>query len=317
MPPRVTIQKTNDRQSKFGVQSLQESTNATRWLSRAFGQNAVVLFPEAIFVESTPHRVFFDVKDEVRLTLHKLNHIRLADRWDGISARPHTATVNFIPCITDRDVADHGATLFGKNMQFFPQRTQQHLKVLQDGVGFILITKCLFFGACNGVQALVIHAPKTQGFVLLQQLQHPPLLKRGLHEFPRLSQIEQFSYLGAVPHAKNSGSLIPLGVGIGTDRYCELRIFFSQSLFGKPTRFTQNRLADTSIPTCTSPTGGFLGRLLSQLLHFFGHHRRARHRTAARSSSGLFPGGFTNSLLLCHGSATPSGRCVAKQGVIV
>ena len=79
MPPRVAIQKTNDRQPKFGIQSLKKSTNATRWLAGAFGQNAVVLFPEAIFVESTPHRVFFDVKHKICFALHELDDIGFAN----------------------------------------------------------------------------------------------------------------------------------------------------------------------------------------------------------------------------------------------
>ena len=202
-------------------------------------------------------------------------------------------------------------------MQLFSQGAQQNFQILQDRVGFILITKRLFFGARDGVQALVVHPPKTQGLVLLQKFQHSPLLKRGLHELSGLPQVEEFTNLRAIPHAKDARSFIPLGVGVGPNWNRELRILFGQRLLGEPTRLVQNGFTNTGITTRTSTTGGLFGWLLAQLLHLFGHHRRAGHSTTGRSSGGLFLRGFSHCLLFCHGSATPSGRCGAEQRVIV
>ena len=60
---------------RFLAEALQQPAHAARGLAAAVGQDAVVLLPEAVFVEAVPDRAFFDVQDELGVDLFELDHV--------------------------------------------------------------------------------------------------------------------------------------------------------------------------------------------------------------------------------------------------
>src|SRR5262249_38918560 len=86
MPPGIAIEKADDGKFEFLIESLQKAAAPARRLSGSMGQNAVVLFPETIFVEAIPDRAFFDMQHEFGLAFLELNHIRFDNGWKRISS---------------------------------------------------------------------------------------------------------------------------------------------------------------------------------------------------------------------------------------
>ena len=86
MPPWVAVEQAVHRQPKFFVQSTQQAAHSARWLTTAFGQDAIVLLPEAILVEATPNGVLLNMQNELGITLLELDHVWFHDGWDGIAA---------------------------------------------------------------------------------------------------------------------------------------------------------------------------------------------------------------------------------------
>src|SRR2546430_8087678 len=59
MPPRVAIEQADDVELGFLAESLEQTSHAARRLAAAVRENAIVFFPESIFVEAVPDRSFF------------------------------------------------------------------------------------------------------------------------------------------------------------------------------------------------------------------------------------------------------------------
>ena len=87
--PRIVIEQAVDGQLQFVVQPVQHAPHAARRLAAAVSQDAVVLFPEFVLVEPPPHRVLFDVQDELGGVLLELHDLGLDDRRNAVAARPH------------------------------------------------------------------------------------------------------------------------------------------------------------------------------------------------------------------------------------
>jgi hypothetical protein len=163
VPPGIAIQQAVDRQPKFLIQSAEQAANTARRLARAFGQNAIVLLPEPVFVEPAPHGIFFDVQDKLRLALLELDHIRFGDAGNGVAAGPHPPAVDLVAAVHNGDIADHRAALLGVDVQLLAERAHRHLEIFENRIAFILGRKRLFvLGAGNRVQALVEHPAQAQ-----------------------------------------------------------------------------------------------------------------------------------------------------------
>jgi hypothetical protein len=114
--------------------SPQQAAHAARRLAAAFGEDAVVLLPEAVLVEAAPHGVLLDVQHELRVALLELDHVRLDDRRDRVPAGAHAPAVDLVARVDERDVADHRAGLLREDVQLLAQRAEGDLKVLEDAI---------------------------------------------------------------------------------------------------------------------------------------------------------------------------------------
>src|ERR1700722_8088594 len=79
MPPRIAIEEADDGELEFAAEALEEPADAARGLAAAVGENAVLFFPEAVFIEAVPDRSLFDVENEIRLAFLKLYDIGFDD----------------------------------------------------------------------------------------------------------------------------------------------------------------------------------------------------------------------------------------------
>jgi MoxR-like ATPase len=55
-------------------------------------------------------------------------------RRQRVAARSHATAVDLVALVDDRDVADHRAAVLGEDVQFFAQRAERDLEVLEDRV---------------------------------------------------------------------------------------------------------------------------------------------------------------------------------------
>jgi len=79
MSPRVAIEEAIDGEFKFFVEASEHTAYASGWLPASFGEDAVVFFPEFIFVEAAPDGIFLDVEDEFGGALFELDDIGFDD----------------------------------------------------------------------------------------------------------------------------------------------------------------------------------------------------------------------------------------------
>ena len=164
------------------------------------------------------------MQDELRLALAELDHTRLDDAGDGVPARSHVTTVDLVPVVDDRDVADHLAGFLGEDVKLLAQRPQGDLEVLEDWIGLALVVECPFLGARDGVQALVIHSPEAQRLVGLDEILAPVGEQDGLHELSGLAEVEQIAALGVVTHLQDPLFLVEPRVGNRPQRDVDERL---------------------------------------------------------------------------------------------
>ena len=215
VPPGVAVEQAVDGQVVLLVEAVEQAADAAGGLAGALGEDAVVLFPEAVLVEALPDGVLFDVQDEVGLDVLELEDVGLADGGDAVAAGAHASAVDLVAVVDDGDVADHGAALLGEDMEFLAERAEGDLEVFEDGVGLGLVVEGFFLGALDGVQAGVEHAAEAGGLVLLDEVDDPVGVDQGLHELAGLAEVEELAGVGGVAHAEDAGLLVPLGVGRG------------------------------------------------------------------------------------------------------
>lgn len=104
--PRVIIQKAVDGQFQFVMHSMEQPPYAARGLSTAMGEDAIVGAPELVLIETSPHRIFFNVKDEVCFAFFELDDVGFADRRDRVSSRAHPGTIDLVSAVVKDKVAD-------------------------------------------------------------------------------------------------------------------------------------------------------------------------------------------------------------------
>ena len=119
--PGVAVEEAVDGEAVLFVESVEHSADASGWLTRAFGEDAVMLFPESVFVEALPDGIFFDMEDEVCFDIFELDNFWFADGWDCVAAGAHFGAVDVVAVVDDGDVADHGAAFFGEDVEFFSE----------------------------------------------------------------------------------------------------------------------------------------------------------------------------------------------------
>ena len=185
--------------------------------------------PEPIFIETAPYGVFFHMKHEISVTLPELDHIGFAYGWYGISTRPHLATIDLISVVEDGDVSDHGAAFLGEDVQILTQGSECDFEILQNHIRFGLVVEGLFLGSFNRVQALVVHASKTECLSSFDEILAALCKKHRLHELPRLIEIEEFPTLGVLTHLKYPLRLVEAHVGNRTSRNFEERILHGKT----------------------------------------------------------------------------------------
>ena len=119
--PGVAVEEAVDGEVVLFVESVEHSADASGGLTGAFSEDAVVLFPEAVFVEALPDSVFFYMEDELGFDIFELYDFWFADGWDCVAAGAHFFAVDFVAVVYDGDVADHGAAFFGEDVEFFSE----------------------------------------------------------------------------------------------------------------------------------------------------------------------------------------------------
>jgi len=162
------------------------------------------VFQNLSSLKRRPDRVLLDVQDELGIAVLELHDLGLDDRGDGVAARAHPPAVDLVAGVHDRDVADHGAGLLGEDVQLFAQRPQRHFQVLQDRVGLLLAVEGLLLGAGDGVQGRVVHAAEAERLVRLDQVLAAVGEEHGLHELPRLAEVEELALLLGVAHLQDA-----------------------------------------------------------------------------------------------------------------
>lgn len=119
--PGVAVEEAVDGEVVLFVESVEHSADASGGLSGAFGEDAVVLFPESVFVEALPDGVFFYMEDELCFYIFELDDFWFADGGDCVAAGAHFFAVDFVAVVDDGDVADHGSSFFGEDVEFFTE----------------------------------------------------------------------------------------------------------------------------------------------------------------------------------------------------
>jgi len=195
--PGIVIEHAVDGQFKLVVQTIKHSSHAARRLARAVGEDAVVLFPKAIFIKALPDGAFFDVEDKCGVAFFavEFDHLGFDDRRNGIAARAHTGAVDGVAPIGERDVADHRSAVFGVEMQLFADRIEQDFDIFDDRVALALLVKGVFFGTFDGVFEHVVQTTKAGGFALVKESfaaagdEHSPHVGLSLGEIKKLPAI--------------------------------------------------------------------------------------------------------------------------------
>ncbi len=103
-------------------------------------------------------------------------------------------------------------------MQLFTQGGQGDFQVFDDRVALILIVEGLFVRAGNRMLGEVIHPADAGGLALIDQPFAATGDQHGLHEAPRLAQIEKVAGLLLAPHLDDAALLVVAGVGQGPQR---------------------------------------------------------------------------------------------------
>jgi len=178
--------------------------------------------PEAVLVEALPDGVLLDMEDEVGVDIRKLDDLGLADGGDGVAARAHASAVDLVAGVDDGDVADHGAALFGEDMELFAECAEGDLEVFEDLVGLGLVVEGFFFGALDGVEALVEHAAEAGGFALGDEVADALAVEECLHEEACLAEVEELAGGAGGAHLEDAAGLVPFGVGGGAGGDIEL-----------------------------------------------------------------------------------------------
>ena len=200
------------------------------------GQNAVVGLPEFILVESLPNGPFFDVEYEFRFAFFELDHIRFDDGGDTVPAASHPGTIDFVPFVDDGDIADHIPFILGGQVQFFPERTKDHLDILDDRIALGLVVERFLFDPGDGAFEHVVETTNAVGFSLGNQLLRPAGDKHRLHETLRLGKVEQLPLRGFVPHFNDFFTLIEADVRKGPHRNIDDRVTLAIGDFRDPVR---------------------------------------------------------------------------------
>jgi hypothetical protein len=127
-------------------------------------------------------------------------------------------TVDGVALVEQRDVADHGPAVLGEDVQFFAERPERHLEVLQDRVGLVLGIEGVLLGAADGVLGLVEDAAEAGGLVGVDQVLDRAGVQHGLHELLGLVEVEELAFLHGGAHLQDAPFLVPEGVGAGAGR---------------------------------------------------------------------------------------------------
>src|SRR5258706_2682578 len=117
MPPRVAIEQADDVELRLLAESLEQTAHAARRLAAAVSENAIVLFPESIFVEAVPDGSLFDMQHKVGVNLLELNNIAFGNARNRITPRSHPPTINLISLVHHRNIPHHRPTILGENVQ--------------------------------------------------------------------------------------------------------------------------------------------------------------------------------------------------------
>jgi hypothetical protein len=172
------------------------------------------------------------MEHELGLALLELDHVRLHDAGNGVSAAAHAPAVDLVARIHQGDVAHHGAGLLGEDVQLLAQGPQRHLKVLQDAVALVLVSEGLLLGAGHRVQPLVEHATEAQGLVRGDEVLHAAAVQHGLHEALGLVQVEELPVLAGLAHLQDALAPVPDGVAAGARGNGHLRLATAQGGLG-------------------------------------------------------------------------------------
>src|SRR5258706_10418512 len=162
MPPRVAIEQADDVELRLLAESLEQASHPARRLAAAVSENAIVLFPESIFVEAVPDGSLFDMQHKVRVDLLELNDVAFGNARNRISPRSHPPAINLLSLVHNRDISHHRPAILGENMQFLAKTAHGNFKVLKNSVRLALIVKRLFLRPRHRMQAFIKHASKAQ-----------------------------------------------------------------------------------------------------------------------------------------------------------
>ena len=246
VPPRVGVEDADDGKPEFLVESLEEAATSAGRLPRPVSQDAVVLLPEAIFVEAIPHRAFFDVQHELRLAFPELNHVRFDDGGKRVAARAHATAVDLIAFVDERDVADHRPAVFGEHVEFFAKRSERHFEVFEDRVGLVLRVEGVLLRPRDRVLRLVEHATKARRLLRFDQFLDRRRVQHRLHELLGGLEIEQRALARSFAHLEDAALLVPVRVGTRAGRNLEDGIAsgedLARDLFGERVDLLLRRL---------------------------------------------------------------------------
>lgn len=211
--PRIVVQEAEYRQFVFIVQSMEHASDASRWLAGAVRDDALVFFPESVFIEALPNRSLFDMQDEFGFAFFDAHTVRFDDARDGVASGTHSGGIEFVFAVDDHDRTGQRTLGFGVKMQLFSHRAGDDFQVLDDRVGFPLVFEGVFLGTVDGMFEHVVQTSDAGRFALANQPRATASNQEGLHIRTGLVQIEQFSPIRLAPHFDQSPLAIKMAIG--------------------------------------------------------------------------------------------------------
>src|SRR5690606_21448710 len=88
----------------------------------------------------------------------------------------------------------------GEEVELLAQRVERDLQVLDDGVGLVLLLEGIDLRVPQRVLGHVVEVTDARGLAGLDELLARGCHEEGLHELPRLRDVEEGAFLGLLPH---------------------------------------------------------------------------------------------------------------------